>query len=73
MNVPHRHCVPLSFWPDGPSGRAHIQNERPQLKPLFFVSMLMHGSLCPSHRGAAGFVKSLFQDSLLTMGLWTVS
>ena len=32
----------------------------------------MHGSLWPSQRGAAGLVKSLDQDSLLSIGSWTV-
>ena len=33
----------------------------------------MHGSLCPSHLGAAGFVKSFVHDSLLSMGSCTRS
>jgi len=32
----------------------------------------MHGSTCPSHRGAAGLVKSLDHDSLLSMGSCTL-
>ena len=57
MNVLHRHCVPFSLFPLGPNGRLHIQNDRPQLIPGFFVSMVLHGSLC-SHLGAIGFEKS---------------
>lgn len=33
----------------------------------------MQGSLCPSHFGAAGLVKSLDHESLLSMGSCTMS
>ena len=72
MNVWQRHCVFFSFAPVGPIGRGHIQKDRPLFMPLFFVRRLMHGSLCPSHLGAAGFVKSFVQDSLLSIGSCTV-
>lgn len=52
---------------------AQIQNARPQLNPAFFVTILRHGSPCPSQRGGLGFVKSLFQDSLETIGSMTLS
>lgn len=73
MNVWQRHCVFLSFAPVGPIGRGHIQKDLPQFIPRFFVSKLMHGSLCPSHLGAAGFVKSFVHDSLLLIGSCTTS
>ncbi len=73
MNVWQRHCVFLSFTPVGPIGRGHIQKDLPQFIPLFFVSKLMHDSLCPSHLGAAGFVKSFVHDSLLSIGSCTTS
>jgi hypothetical protein len=72
MNVRHRHCVFLSFCPVGPSGRGHIQNDLPQFMPLFFVKRLMHGSLCPSHLGGGGLVKSFDHEYLLSTGSWTV-
>lgn len=65
--------MPFSLFPLGPSGRAQIQNARPQLMPGFLVFMLMHGSWWPSHRGTGLRVKSLLQSSLLTIGSMTVS
>lgn len=62
MNVPHLHCVPASFSPLGPNGRAHIQKLLPWLEPFFFVCIVLHGSSWPSHIGAAGLAKSTFQD-----------
>lgn len=44
INVGQRHCVPFSLLPLGPSGRGHIQKDRPQLMPGFFVVRLIHGS-----------------------------
>lgn len=73
MNVGHRHCVPLSFSPLGPSGRGQIQNARPRFIPGFFVVKLMHGSWWLSHKGTGFFVKSLDQSSLLTIGSITLS
>lgn len=73
MNVGHRHCVPFSFSPLGPSGRGQIQKARPQFMPGFFVVKLMHGSWWLSHRGTGFFVKSLVQSSLLTIGSMIVS
>lgn len=49
----------------------HIQNDLPQLKPLFLVKRLMHGSLWPSQRGAEGLVNSLDHDSLDIIGSCT--
>lgn len=66
IKVVHLHSVFFSLSPDGPSGRGHIQNDLPQFIPLFFVWKLMQGSLWLSHRGAAGLVKSLHQDFLLS-------
>ena len=54
MNVPHRHSVPLSFCPLGPSGLAHIQKLRPWLLPFFFVCIVLQGSAWSSHLGAVG-------------------
>lgn len=54
MNVPHRHSVPFSFCPLGPSGLAHIQKLRPWLLPFFFVCIVLQGSACSSHLGAVG-------------------
>lgn len=65
MKVPHLHCVPLSLFPEGPSGRLHIQNDRPQLTPGFLVSIVLQGSSC-SHLGATGLAKSLPQDFLVS-------
>lgn len=59
MNVPHLHCVPVSFCPLGPIGLAHIQNCLPQFTPGFFVVSSVHGSACPSHRGD-GFLENSF-------------
>ena len=39
--------------------------------PLFFVNNVIHGSSCPSQRGAAGLVNSLDHESLDTIGSWT--
>ena len=60
MNVLHLHSVLLSFFPLGPRGRLHIQKERPQLTPGFFVSIVLQGSLC-SHLGAIGLENNLPQ------------
>src|SRR4051794_3482392 len=73
INVGHRHCVPFSFTPLGPSGRGQIQNERPRFIPGFLVVKLMQGSWCPSHGGTGFLVKSFDQSSLLTIGSMTVS
>lgn len=73
INVGHRHCVPFSFSPLGPSGRGQIQKARPQFMPGFLVVRLMHGSWWLSHKGAGLFVKSLVQSSLLTIGSMIVS
>jgi len=45
-----------------------IQNCRPQLTPFFLVVRVIHGSSCPSQRGAGFFVKSFVQDSFETIG-----
>lgn len=66
IKVVHLHSVFFSLSPDGPSGRGHIQNDLPQFIPLFFVWKLMQGSLWLSHMGAAGLVKSLHHDFLLS-------
>src|SRR5271155_2815085 len=63
MNVRHLHGVPLSLYPLGPSGRLHIQNERPRFTPGFVVSRILHGSPC-SQLGTSGFAKSLRHDCL---------
>lgn len=68
MNVRHLHCVFLSFTPDGPIGRGHIQKARPQFAPGFFVVNEIHGSSWSSHRGGLGLVKSFSHDSLDTIG-----
>lgn len=72
-NVGHRHCVPFSLFPLGPSGRGQIQNARPQLIPGFLVVMRTHSSWWPSQGGGRFLVKSFDQSSLLAMGSMTVS
>ena len=67
MKVAHLHLVPLSFWPLGPNGLAHIQNDRPQLMPAFLVNIVLQGSSC-SQSGATGLRMRLPQLSLATMG-----
>lgn len=62
INVPHRHCVPTSFWPVGPIGLGHIQNCLPQFIPGFLVVNEVHGSPC-SHRGTGFLEKSFVQPS----------
>jgi hypothetical protein len=54
MKVPHRHSVPLSFCPLGPSGLAHMKKLRPWLLPFFFVCIVLQGSEWSSHLGAVG-------------------
>lgn len=44
IKVGHRHCVFFSLAPDGPSGRGHIQNDRPRFMPGFLVRRVMQGS-----------------------------
>lgn len=73
INVAHRHCVPFSLLPLGPSGRGQIQNARPQLTPGFFVVKLIHGSWWLSHFGGSFLLNSLDQSSLLAIGSITVS
>lgn len=73
MNVEHRHSVPFSLFPLGPSGREHIQNDRPWFIPGFLVTSVMQGSSWPSHRGGGFLVNNLDHDSLLTIGSITVS
>lgn len=73
MKVGHRHCVPFSFSPLGPSGRGQIQKARPRFMPGFFVVRLMHGSWWLSQSGRGFLVKSLDQSSLLAAGSITAS
>jgi hypothetical protein len=54
MKVPHRHSVPLSFCPLGPSGLAHMKKLRPWLLPFFLVCIVLQGSEWSSHLGAVG-------------------
>src|SRR5690606_25041362 len=44
--------------PSGPTGRAHIQNARPQFGPAFLTTICLASSPWPSHLGAGGRVKS---------------
>jgi hypothetical protein len=73
MNVGHRHCVPFSFVPVGPSGLEHIQKLRPWFSPFFLVCILLHGSSWLSHNGAAGLRKIVCHDSLFSIGSYTIS
>ena len=73
INVGHRHCVPFSLFPVGPTGLWQIQNALPQLTPGFFVVRLTHGSWCPSQFGGDFLLNSLDQSSLLATGSITNS
>lgn len=73
INVGHRHCVPFSLFPVGPTGLWQIQNALPQLIPGFFVVRLTQGSWWPSQFGGGFLLNSLDQSSLLTIGSITKS
>lgn len=73
INVGHRHCVPFSLFPVGPTGLWQIQNALPQLTPGFFVVRLTQGSWWPSQFGGGFLLNSLDQSSLLAMGSITKS
>lgn len=59
-----------AYDPRATTHRTHIQNSRPQLKPVFLVFITLHGSPW-SQRGATGLVKSFDHESLETMGSMT--